>query len=129
MRISRIRLSQKRSAESTRRQLHGSPESEKLQAEALKVRIIRDSLRRTEGPLAASPQILAETDLHVFIDLVESTTGIPVTKVVPPAFQVSVQAQRSGPESAGCEPDRWSARAASARSRFTAFFDGPTFRY
>ena len=29
--------------------------SEKLQAEALKVRIIRDSFRRTEGPLAALP--------------------------------------------------------------------------
>ena len=50
--------------------------SEKLQAEALKVRIIRDSLRRTEGPLAASPQILAKTNLHVFIDLIESMTGI-----------------------------------------------------
>ena len=29
--------------------------TEKLQAEALKVRVIRDTFRRTEGPLAASP--------------------------------------------------------------------------
>jgi len=54
VRISRIRLSQKRSAESTRRQLHG-PGSEKLQPETLKVRIVRDPFRRSEGPLAAPP--------------------------------------------------------------------------
>ena len=54
VRISLVRLSRQRSAESMRRQLHGRG-SEKLQPKTLKVRIIRHPFRRSEGPLAAAP--------------------------------------------------------------------------
>jgi len=42
------------------------------------------------------PQILAEADLYVFIDLIESATGVAETKVVPPAFQVPIQVSDQG---------------------------------
>ena len=90
VRITLIRLSQKRSAESMRRQLHGV-RSEVPQAHALAVLISRDPFRRSKGPLAAPSQVSPETEKDMTVDLIESVAGVPEAEVVRPASQVSIQ--------------------------------------
>ena len=90
VRISLIRLSQKRSAESRRRQLRGVI-SEVPQAHVLVVLIETDPFRRLEGPLAAPSQVPPKTEKDMTVDLIESLTGITKAKVVGPASQVSIQ--------------------------------------
>ena len=90
VRISLIRLSQKRSAESMRRQLRGVS-SEVPQAHALVVLISRDPFRRLKGPLAVPSQVPPKTEKDMTVDLIESVTGIAEAKVVRPTSQVSIQ--------------------------------------
>ena len=61
VRISLIRLSQKRSAGSMHRQLRGVS-SEVPQAQALVVLIVADPFRWLKGPLAAPSQVLPKTE-------------------------------------------------------------------
>ena len=60
VRITLIRLSEKRSAESMRKQWHGVT-SEVPQAHALVVLIEADPFRRLKGPLAAPSQVLPDS--------------------------------------------------------------------
>ena len=79
VRISLIRLSQKRSAESMRRQLHGGS-SEVPQAQALVVLISRDPFRQLKGPLAASSQVSPQTEKDMTVDLIEGLAGVAEAK-------------------------------------------------
>jgi hypothetical protein len=90
VRIALIRLSQKRSAESMRRQLHGVS-SEVPQAHRLVVLVQTDPLRRLKGPLAAPSQVLPKTEKDMTVDLIESVAGIAEAKVARPASQVPIQ--------------------------------------
>ncbi len=90
VRISLIRLSQKRSVDSMRRQLHGV-RSEVPQAHSLVVLVSRDPFRRLKGPLAAPSQVLPKTEKDMAVDLIESVAGIAEAEVVRPASQVSIQ--------------------------------------
>src|ERR1039458_8623831 len=73
-----------------RRQLHGCQPLQVHQPKTLELRIEADPFRRSEGPLAASSQVLRETIANVPVDLSESLAWIPEVEVVPPAFQVPV---------------------------------------
>ena len=61
VRMTLIRLSQKRSVENMRRQLHGVS-SQVPQAQALVVLVEADPFGRLEGPLAAPSQVLPKTE-------------------------------------------------------------------
>jgi hypothetical protein len=54
-----------------RRQLHGCQPLQTHQPKALDLLIVADPFRRSEGPLAASSQMLRETITNIRIDLSE----------------------------------------------------------
>src|SRR5664279_852225 len=74
-----------------RRQLHGCQPSQVHQPKSLDLLIEADPFRRSEGPLAASSQMLRETTTNVPVDLSEGLAWIPKVEVVLPALQVPVQ--------------------------------------
>src|SRR6516225_11122757 len=90
VRMTLIRLSQKRSVENMRRQLHGVS-SQVPQAQALVVLVEADPFGRLEGPLAAPSQVLPKTEKDMTVDLIEGVAGITEAKVARPASQVSIQ--------------------------------------
>src|SRR5260370_18439671 len=73
-----------------RRQLHGCQPLQALQPKSLDLLIETNSFRRTEGPLAASFQMLRHTITNVRGDLAEGLAWIPKVEVVLPALQVPV---------------------------------------
>src|ERR1035437_6492088 len=74
-----------------RRQLHGCQPSQVYQPKPLDLLIEADPFRRSEGPLAASSQMLRETTTNVPVDVSEGLAWIPKVEVVLPALQVPVQ--------------------------------------
>src|SRR5664280_3228104 len=74
-----------------RRQLHGCQPSQVYQPKPLDLLIGADTFRRSEGPLAASSQMLRETTTNVPVDVSEGLAWIPKVEVVLPALQVPVQ--------------------------------------
>jgi hypothetical protein len=77
-------------ASGTHRQLRGH-RAQRSQPQLLEMHVGADMLRRTVTPLAASLQVLLETDMYLMIDLLESHARIAEAKVVGPASQVLVQ--------------------------------------
>src|SRR5665213_432765 len=61
------------------------------QPEFVEMVIVAAPLRRTEGPLAASSQMLRETLTNVRVDVAEGLPRIPEAEVVCPAVQLPVQ--------------------------------------
>src|ERR1035438_8075951 len=74
-----------------RRQLHGCQPSQVHQPKPLNLLIEADPFRRSEGPLAASSQMLREPTTNVPVDVSEGLAWIPKVEVVLPALQVPVQ--------------------------------------
>ena len=58
----------------------------------VEVLVVAASFRRTEGPLAAPPQVLLEPVTNVPVDLPKRDPGIPKAEVVCPSIQVPVEA-------------------------------------
>ena len=74
-----------------RRQLHGCRPLQTQQSKSLDLLVVTDPFRRSEGPLAASSQMLRETITNVRVDLSEGHARIAKVEVVLPALQVPVQ--------------------------------------
>src|SRR5205814_3427210 len=90
VRVSRIRLSQRRSPQTCT----GRPRprrSQGDQAQKLHLGIDRRAARGPVRPLAATPQVFPEAPLHVAVDLTESSLRIAKAEIGRPASQVTVQ--------------------------------------
>src|ERR1039458_9490863 len=74
-----------------RRQLHGCQPSQVHQPQSLDLLIEANPFRRSEGPLAASSQMLRETTTNGPVDVSEGLAWKPKVEVVLPALQVPVQ--------------------------------------
>src|SRR6266536_2084457 len=74
-----------------RRQLRGCQPLQAHQSKTLDLLIVTSPFRRSEGPLAASSQVLRNTITNVRVDRSEGHPRISKVKVVLPALQVTVQ--------------------------------------
>src|ERR1017187_4880695 len=74
-----------------RRQLHGCQPLQAYQSKTLDLLIVTNPFRRSEGPLAASSQMLRETISNVRVDLSEGHSRIAKVEIFLPALQVPVQ--------------------------------------
>src|SRR6516162_10855411 len=70
--------------------------SERCQAEGGQVSIIGHPFRKTEGPLAPSPQMRDQPTTHEAVDPPKAASRMPQSEVVRPAFQLAVQVRDQG---------------------------------